>query len=295
MFAYRRLGSALGWVMSVGLLTACQADTDTQSKTNTSNIAQPSEYLDSAIPADAPSYLVGTMGSYAPFEFRDENGQSIGFDMDIMYAIAAKQKFHVTVLTHPWEGILNTLNTGERDIIISTVNMTPEREQQYEFTYPYFTMRDTFLVKTSNTEIKQYQDLVSKQRKVAALAGSSQKEMTIQHGVPAENIVTRDSQFLALKEMFADNADAVIGDGAVMDYFALTYEDIPTHSFTLPDAPLVNIGIAVKKGNSKLRDQLNTGLKQIYADGTYDKIYFKWFKKPVPNNFLPWTSGTLEG
>ena len=56
MFAYRRLGSALGWVMSVGLLTACQADTDTQSKTNTSNIAQPSEYLDSAIPADAPSY-----------------------------------------------------------------------------------------------------------------------------------------------------------------------------------------------------------------------------------------------
>ena len=292
MFAYRRLGSLLGWVLSVGLLSACQADTDKNSVADNS-IAKPSEYMDSSIPADAPTYLVGTMGSYAPFEFRDENGQSIGFDMDIMYAIAAKQKFNVTVLTHPWEGILNTLNNGERDIIISTVNMTPEREQQYEFTYPYFTMRDTFLVKASNTDINQYQDLVSKQRKVAALAGSSQKDMTIQHGVAAENIVTRDSQFLALKEMFADNADAVIGDGAVMDYFALSYADIPTKAFTLPDAPQVNIGIAVKKGNTKLRDQLNTGLKQIYTDGTYDKIYFKWFKKPVPRNFLPWTSGTL--
>ena len=292
MFAYRRLGSLLGWVLSVGLLSACQADTDKNSVADNS-IAKPSEYMDSSIPADAPTYLVGTMGSYAPFEFRDENGQSIGFDMDIMYAIAAKQKFNVTVLTHPWEGILNTLNNGERDIIISTVNMTPEREQQYEFTYPYFTMRDTFLVKASNTDINQYQDLVSKQRKVAALAGSSQKDMTIQHGVAAENIVTRDSQFLALKEMFSDNADAVIGDGAVMDYFALSYADIPTKAFTLPDAPQVNIGIAVKKGNTKLRDQLNTGLKQIYTDGTYDKIYFKWFKKPVPRNFLPWTSGTL--
>ena len=66
MFAYRRLGSLLGWVLSVGLLSACQADTDKNSVADNS-IAKPSENMDSSIPADAPTYLVGTMGSYAPF------------------------------------------------------------------------------------------------------------------------------------------------------------------------------------------------------------------------------------
>ena len=291
MFASQRFATVLGVLASVCLLASCQSEPENKTTDDANQMPKPSEFFDSTIPANAPTYLVGTMGSYAPFQFRDQNGLSIGFDMDIIYAIAARQKFHVTVLTHPWDGILNTLNTGERDIIISTVKMTPEREQKYAFTKPYFVMQDTFLAKTSNGNTNSFADLVKNQSKVSALAGSSQKAMTIKHGVAEANIITSDSQFLALKEMFADHSEAVIGDGAVMEYFALSYPVFLTKSFTLPDAEPVFIGIAVKKDNTQLRDQLNSGLKKIYEEGIYDKIYFKWFKKPVPKDFLPWTVG----
>ncbi|AUZ06420.1 family 3 bacterial extracellular solute-binding protein [Vitreoscilla sp. C1] len=295
MLVRRPVRAFLGLAVSVMLLSACQQPTKagdaTAEAVEIQEIPKPSEYMDTNLPENAPTYLVGTMGSYAPMEFRDEYGQSIGFDMDIIYAIAARQKFHINVLTHPWDGILHTLNTGERDIIISSVNLTPEREEVYQFSQPYFALQDVLLVKTTNDKIHSFEDLVANKSKVSTLKGSAQQTNIMQLGVTENNVIPSDSQFIALKAMFADSSEAVIGDGPVMDYYALSYPEVPTKRLTLPDAPTQYFGIAVKKGNYELRDKLNAGLKQIHEEGIYDRIYFKWFHKPVPKDFLPWANG----
>lgn len=290
MLVNKRLGRLVSLLGSVLWLSACQSEPEALVTPPTESVQNPSEFYDlKNIPDGMPTYVVGTMGSYAPFEFRDQNGQSIGFDMDIIHAIASKQKFKVTVVTHPWDGILETLNTGERDIIISTVNITPERQQRYDFSLPYFSLQDVLLTKNSQTDLNSFQDVLAKQSKVATLTGSYQNALLLQHGLKPEHAIRKDSQFLAVKAMFNGEVEAVIGDGPVMEYFALTYNDIPTKSFYLPNAETATLGIAVKKGNLLLLNQLNTGLKQIQANGTYEKIYNKWFRKPVPAGFLPWT------
>lgn len=297
MLGQHSMNKLLGCILSLSLLSACQSQIGQKDEGNATaqsmgqDIPKPSEYMETNLPADAPTYLIGTMGSYAPLEFRDQYGQSIGFDMDIIYAIAARQKFHVSVLTHPWNGMLNTLNTGERDIIISSVNITPERQEIYEFSQPYFALQDVLLVKTQNENIHKFEDLIGQNATISALAGSAQKTNLLKLGVKEEYVISSESQFVAVKEMFADKAQAVIGDGPVMDYFALSYPEIPTKRLVLPDAPTEYFGIAVKKGNTELRDKLNAGLKQIYEEGVYDRIYFKWFHKPVPKDFLPWANG----
>lgn len=299
MLGHQPAKAVISFMVSAMLLAACNTEntakkTEADTKTpveSTHEIPKPSEHMVSDLPANSPTYLVGTMGSYAPLEFRDEYGQSIGFDMDIIYAIAARQKFHVTVLTHPWDGMLNTLSTGERDIIISSVNITPEREEVYQFTQPYFALQDVLLVKSNNEKIHKFEDLVTNESRVSTLLGSAQQNQLLVSGVSENNIIASDSQFVALKEMFSGNAEAVIGDGPVMEYFALSYPEIPTKRLNLPNAPTQYFGIAVKKGNYELRDKLNAGLKQIYEEGVYDRIYFKWFHKPVPKDFLPWANG----
>ena len=293
MFLSKHLKAAATLATCLCLLSACSeqdhaAEKDAEHDHELAHAH--SEFFDpEKIPHDAPTYVVGTMGSYAPFEFRDQNGQSIGFDIDVIYAIASNQKFNVSIVTHPWDGLLNTLNTGERDIVISTVNITPAREPLYDFTLPYFSLKDMILVKKENSNINEFTDLVANKSKIATLAGSNQAALLEQHGVLKDNILNASSQFDAVKLMFNDSATGVVGDGPVMEYFAITYPEYPAKSIYLPNAETTTLGIVVKKGNTKLRDQLNEGLKQIYADGTYGKIYNKWFRKPVPAGFLPWT------
>lgn len=65
------------------------------------------------------TYVVGSGGTYRPFEFENSQKQLEGFDIDIIKAIAKAEGFDIKLVNTPWEGIFATLNTGDRDIIIS--------------------------------------------------------------------------------------------------------------------------------------------------------------------------------
>lgn len=99
----------------------------------------PAEQAASATAAnkDMPTYLVATEASYAPFEFRDENGLIIGYDVDVLTAIGQDQGFKVQFINHAWEGIFDTLDNGERAIVAAGVLVNDERKQKYALSDPY--------------------------------------------------------------------------------------------------------------------------------------------------------------
>lgn len=234
-----------------------------------------------AAPAPAPAkvYVVGTDAAYAPFESQNEKGEIVGFDIEIVQAVAAKAGFEVKIVNTPWEGIFNSLQQGDRDIVVSAVTITEERKQTMDFSAPYFDAQQLIAVK-EDSKVAKFVDL--KKLKVGVQTGTTGDEaVTKLQGKASANIKRFESTPLALKELEAGGVDAVVADnGVVIHYVA----NNPGGKFkTVSDAEFVpeQYGIAIKKGNAELLEKINTGLAGIKADGTYDKIFAKYFGAPA--------------
>ncbi|MDZ7651984.1 MAG: transporter substrate-binding domain-containing protein [Burkholderiaceae bacterium] len=73
--------------------------------------------------------MVGTDAAYAPFESQNEKGEIVGFDIDLIKAVAAKAGLEIKIVNTPWEGIFNTLAQGDRDMLVSAITITDERRR----------------------------------------------------------------------------------------------------------------------------------------------------------------------
>ena len=108
--------------------------------------------------ADAPTYVVGAGGTYRPFEFENAKKELVGFDIDLIKAIAQASGFKVKLVSTPWEGIFATLNNGDRDIIVSGITITDKRAQMVDFSLPYFPAEQVIIVSPS-TKVAGLADL----------------------------------------------------------------------------------------------------------------------------------------
>ncbi|MBS1157045.1 MAG: basic amino acid transporter substrate-binding protein [Proteobacteria bacterium] len=225
----------------------------------------------------AKVYQVATDAAYAPFESQNEKKEIVGFDMDVLKAIAAKAGIEIKFTNTPWEGIFATLNTGERDIVISAVTITPERKQSMDFSEPYFEAKQLIAVGQSS-KVAKFDDL--KTKKVGVQTGTTGDEAVQKlQGKTSSNIKRYESTPLALKELLNGGVEAVVADnGVVINYLA---NNKGAKLKTIEDAGFEKefYGIAVKKGNKELLEKINKGLAAIKADGSYDKIHKKYFGK----------------
>ena len=229
-------------------------------------------------PAPAKVYVVGTDAAYAPFESQNEKGEIVGFDIDVVQAIAAKAGIQVKFVNTPWEGIFNTLQQGDRDMIVSAVTITDERKQTMDFSDPYFDAAQLIAVKETS-KVTKFADL--KKFKVGVQTGTTGDEAVSKlMGKTSTSIKRFESTPLALKELESGGVDAVVADNGVIAHYVANN---PGGKFkTVSDKEFVpeQYGIAVKKGNAELLGKLNQGLAAIKADGTYNQIYAKYFGAP---------------
>jgi polar amino acid transport system substrate-binding protein len=233
-----------------------------------------------AAPAPAPAkvYVVGTDAAYAPFESQNEKGEIVGFDIEVVQAAAAKAGIQVKFVNTPWEGIFNTLQQGDRDMIVSAVTITDERKQTMDFSDPYFDAAQLIAVKETS-KVTKFADL--KKLKVGVQTGTTGDEAVSKlMGKTSTSIKRFESTPLALKELESGGVDAVVADNGVIAHYVANN---PGGKFkTVSDKEFVpeQYGIAVKKGNAELLGKLNQGLAAIKADGTYNQIYAKYFGAP---------------
>jgi polar amino acid transport system substrate-binding protein len=229
----------------------------------------------SAPSAAAKVYVAGTDAAYAPFESQNEKGEIVGFDIDVVSAAAKKTGLEVKFVNTPWEGIFNALNQGDRDLLVSAITITDQRRQTMDFTNPYFDAHQLIAVK-ADSKVARFEDL--KPLKVGVQTGTTGDEaVTKLQGKNSVNIKRFESTPLALKELEAGGVDAVVADnGVVVNYVA---NNAGSKFKTVSDPGFVpeQYGIAVKKGNAALLARLNEGLAGIKADGTYQRLYAKYF------------------
>ena len=261
----RRAGAL---ALVVGVLAACGKQEGT------------SPGVRAASGATSRVYSVGTDAAYAPFESQNEKGEIVGFDIDIVRAVAEKAGFEVKFVNTPWEGIFNALKQGDRDLLVSSITITDERKQSMAFSAPYFDAHQLIAVK-SDSKVTRFDDL--KDLRVGVQTGTTGDETISKlQGKNSTNIKRFESTPLALKELEAGGIDAVVADnGVVVNYVA---NNAASRFRTVNDPAFVpeQYGIAVRKGNADLLAKVNQGLAAIRADGTYDRIYAKYLGLAAP-------------
>lgn len=235
----------------------------------------PAPVASAPAPAPAKVYVVGTDAAYAPFESQNEKGEIVGFDIDVVSAIAKKAGIEVKFVNTPWEGIFNALAQGDRDLVVSAVTITEERKGTMDFTAPYFDAVQLIAVK-ENSKVAKFADL--KKLKVGVQTGTTGDEaVTKLLGKTSTNIKRFESTPLALKELESGGVDAVVADNGVVVHYVANNPGSKFKTVSDPEFVPEQYGIAVKKGNTELLEKLNKGLADIKADGTYDQIYAKYF------------------
>ena len=264
----RRFLQCAGLAAAGLLLAAC-------GKKEPEAVPAPAPAAVASAPAPAKVYVVGTDAAYAPFESQNEKAEIVGFDIDVMRAVAAKAGLALKFVNTPWEGIFNALGQGDRDLVVSAVTITPERRQTMDFSDPYFDAQQLIAVKV-NSKVAKFADL--KKLKVGVQTGTTGDEaVTKLLGKTSANIKRFESTPLALKELEAGGVDAVVADNGVVIHYVANNPGGQFKTVADTDFTPEQYGIALKKGNAELLAKVNQGLAAIKADGSYAALYTKYF------------------
>lgn len=234
---------------------------------------------------DVAPIKIGGDNNYPPYEFVDDNDNFRGFNVDIIRAIAIELGLEIELVPNSWENTMELLKSGEIDAI-QGMTMTPEREKIYDFTDEIVMNSQNIFVLKNSSIINDINDLSGK--KVSIQSKDVSKEIT--RRIPDVTVIPKTNQLESLESLLSGEVDAYIGNRLTGIYYVQTFD--LTESVKIVGEPLypTRYCIAVDNGNTELLNLLNSGLKAIKSNGTYEKIYKKWFGENILDINQKWKS-----
>ena len=229
---------------------------------------------------------VGMNPGYAPFEMVDTDGNLIGFDVDVAHYLADQMGngVKVEVQKSDWDPIVANLNAGKFDVIISGMTRTPQRALRCEFTDPYFETGQALLVNRAKWKPSPKLTVrdFDKPGVVVATKLGTTGEIAARKTFQKATIKTMETESDCALEVDAGRADIMVYD---KPYIAIRAQESQERTFAMLE-PFTKeyLAIAVRKGDTELRDWLNLTIFELKASGKYDSLYQTWFVQ------MPWRS-----
>jgi len=225
----------------------------------------------------AKTYIVGTDATFPPFESTTPSGEVVGFDVDLIRAIADAQGFKVNVKHLGWDPMMKAIESGKADIAAAGISIDDERKQKYDFTEPYFDATQVILV-PADSPVTSIDDLKGKN---LGFQSGTTGEKAIQKLFGKDYSGAKGYEDLpgAVNDLSTGRIVAVIGDNAVVGEFMKNSQNNKLKIVKDSRFEVEHYGIMVKKGNTELLKQLNEGLKKIKENGKYQEIEGKYFAK----------------
>ncbi|HPS42777.1 MAG TPA: basic amino acid ABC transporter substrate-binding protein [Anaerolineaceae bacterium] len=226
----------------------------------------------SACAKAAPTVKVATDATFNPFEYTDENGNLIGFDIDLMNEIAKKANVKFEWVNVPFDSVLAGLAQCQYDVAIAAISITDDRKAEMLFTAPYLDAGLIVVVNKENTTINSLADLTG--LKVAAQLGTT-GEIEAQK-IEGVDYKPYDSYELAFLELANKGVDAVIADNPVaMGYVAANPDKLKLVGEVFNSD---QYGIAICKNNADLQAALDKALKELLDSGFVAQLAEKYLK-----------------
>jgi polar amino acid transport system substrate-binding protein len=220
---------------------------------------------------------VGMEPGYMPFEMTDQKGEIIGFDVDVAQRMAKAMGVKLELVSTAWDGIIPALLTKKFDILMSGMTLTQERNLKVGFASPYIVIGQSILIRKEIAgEVKSYRDLNNEKYKVASKLGTTGEQAT-KRMIPKCDYISFETEQEGIMDLVNGKIDAFIYD---LPYMAIANAEKNNGSLVFLDEPFTYepLAWAVRKGDPDYISWLNNFLFQIKSDGTYDKIYDKWFQ-----------------
>ena len=280
------LALCMAAVLAMGcLLTGC-GSSDTGAKSTTESAAASTETVGTETAGteaagtetagNGKTFTVGFDASFPPYGYQ-ENGEYVGFDLDLAQEVCDRNGWELVKTPIDWDAKNMELNSGAIDCIWNGFTLNG-REDDYTWTPAYINNTQVFAV-NKNSGITKAADLAGKnvlvQADSSALAALQDEENTDIKALADSfgNLTQVPDYESALMELEAGSADAVAMDEGV----ALTKQAQNDNIVILDDViSQEQYGIAFKKGNDELRDQVWSTLVEMEKDGTVDKIAAKY-------------------
>lgn len=222
---------------------------------------------------------IGVEGAYPPFSEKTASGELVGFDIDVANALCEKMGRKCELVEQDWDGIIPALLAKKYDAIVASMSITEERKKRVDFTDKYYNTPAKF-VAAEGTDLTDTPDGLAGKR-VGVQRGTIH-QCYMEKKFPNAELVLYGTQEEVFQDLAAGRLDAQISDSIQALEGFLTTDAGKGFAFLGGDQYDLEChgegaGIAVRKGEDKLREAFNDAIKAIRADGTYAKINAKYF------------------
>ncbi len=220
---------------------------------------------------------VGLEPMYIPFEMNSKTGEIIGFDVDMAKRMAKAMGVELELVSTAWDGIIPALLTKKFDIIMSGMTATQERNLKINFADSYIVVGQTILInKKHEGTVKSFKDLNDPKYKITSKLGTT-GEQAVKRLIPKATYISYETEQEGVMDVVSGKADAFVYDSP---YCAYANAQRGEGKLVFLDQPFTYEPLAwgVRKGDYDFINWLNNFLRQVKNDGTYEKIYTKWFK-----------------
>ena len=271
------LSLALAAVMGVSMLAGCGAKQETATK----NAVKEDDSLKKV--EEQGYFTLGLDADFAPMGFTDDNGEIVGFDIDLAKAVAEKMGVALEVKPIDWDSKAMELSTGKIDVIWNGFSITDERRQEVLFSNPYLSTKQSVIVK-ADSDIKTKADLAGK--KIALQDGSTSEDALkadeeTYASIGDENISRFKENSQVLMEVEAGRADAAVIDEIFVRYY-LQKENMLDKFVVLEEGfDEEDYGVGGRLEDIALMEAINKALDECKAEGITSKISETWFGEDI--------------
>ncbi|MHA6965790.1 ABC transporter substrate-binding protein [Zobellella denitrificans] len=226
----------------------------------------------------------GVEGAYPPFSYTQPDGTVAGFDVELAHAICEQLNARCELVAQDWDGIIPALLARKYDAIIAAMSITAERERSVSFTDKYAKIPNRFVV-AKDAALDLSPDGIKGKRIGVQRASTNDKFLSDSYG-SGVTIVRYGSADEAYLDLRAGRLDAVLNDASATQQGLLDKEGGDRFEFRGPEFTDEKwfgrgMGIAVRKQDNELREQLNGALRALRDNGTYQRINAKYFEYSI--------------
>ncbi|MCL1809590.1 MAG: transporter substrate-binding domain-containing protein [Clostridiales bacterium] len=224
----------------------------------------------------ADKLVVAMELAYPPFETKDDAGAPSGVSVDFSKAFGEYLGREVEILNIAWDGLIPSLQTGQADMVISSMTITEKRKEEVDFSEPY---ANAYLAILANkgSGIESIDDLNQPGKKVAVKTGST-GDFYAQGNLASAEIISLPDESACVMEVSQGKADGFLYDQLTIYRNNQNNPDTTTAVY-IPFQNVEYWGVAVKKGNEELLGQLNSFIITYTAEGGFDALTEKYLKE----------------
>lgn len=227
---------------------------------------------------DKEKIVVGMELKYPPFETKNEKGEPEGASVMLAEALGEYLGKEIEIVDTPYASLITALETNKIDIIISSMTITPVREERVDFSDPYTTSQLMVLVH-KDSHVKELDDINKESTVIVSKAGTI-GALWAEENAPKAKINNVQEEATAVLEVSQGNADVFIYDPLSIIRHNENYKDT-TRAILKPLPNTKGWGVAVKKGQEEFVKKINEFIKTAKEDGTYEKIREKYLKEKM--------------